>query len=97
MKEIEKELKTTIRNVDRELIRNCDENIFGSFLQSVVDEFRQEPKLKTRVNDVDITDHDRLMFLRDVENGWMCWKFYKMSKRRGLDLELEVVLVKKMN
>lgn len=66
IKDIERNFKTIIKVLDRLMIRTCDENIFGDFLLTVVDEFRQEPKLKTRKNEIEITDHDRLLFLRQV-------------------------------
>ena len=93
IKKVEKRFKTLVKIVDQLLVKDHEYSYFGLFLQTVIDEFRQECKPKSRRLDVDVTDHDRLLFLRQVENGDICWKIYKMSKRGGITMNINVIMV----
>ena len=83
-------------------------------LGEVVDEFRQESKLKRikEGDEVEVTLQDRLMFVRQVvimspvsplylytlqvDNGDLCWKIYKMWKRRGRAVGLDTLMVRQV-
>ena len=93
IKKVEKRFKTIIKIIDQILLKDNEYSYFGSFLGTVIDEFRQECKPKLRKLDVDVTDHDRLLFMRQVENGDICWKIYKMSKRGGITMNINVIMV----
>ena len=81
IKEIEKRFRALIRSLDVLLVRDCDHRHLGGFLGEVimmmmmmlmmvevVDEFRQESKLKRMKegDEVEVTLQDRLMFVRQV-------------------------------
>ena len=63
----------------------------------MVDEFRQETRVRRRREGeaVEVTLHDRLLFIREVENGELCWRIYKMWKRRGHNLVLDTLMVRR--
>ena len=70
-KEFEKRFQNLVRILDQMIVSDYCRNdngtsIFGTFLISVVDEFRRESKKKSKKNDFLITDHERLLFMRKV-------------------------------
>ena len=95
IKEIEKRFRALVKLVDGLVVRDCDHNHLGPFLPHMVDEFRQETKARRRREGeaVEVTLHDRLLFIREVENGELCWRIYKMWKRRGHNLALGTLMV----
>ena len=95
IKEIEKRFRALLKLIDVWVVSDCDHNHLGPFLGDLVDEFRQESRVRRRREgeEVEVTLHDRLLFIREVENGTLCWKIYKMWKRRGHDVSLGTLMV----
>ena len=74
IKELEKRFHTLVRILDQVIVTDYCRNdngtcIFGTFLISVVDEFRRESKKKSKKNDFLIKDHERLLFMRKVQQS----------------------------
>ena len=95
IKEIEKRFRALLKLIDVLVVLDCDHNHLGPFLGDVIDEFRQESRVRRRREgeEVEVTLHDRLLFIREVENGDLCWKIYKMWKRRGHNVTLGTLMV----